>query len=178
MPGRLPDDAGAQLTEWALVGRTGRRDADWRDGAPDHAHRLGLRETPSFGSESGGCGQFLAQRPCLGEQRRIQSRIRRRPYTTSLLGRNTSLPGSSQPSRTAGQRTGRSILLSQGGILRRPISPKAGRCAETAGFSASRGRFSPKPRRSGTIPRTTSLLGRNARARTPTSRAPDGRGRR
>ena len=58
-PGRLPDDAGARLTGWALVGRTGRRDADWRDGAPDHAHRLGLRETPSFGSESGGADSFL-----------------------------------------------------------------------------------------------------------------------
>ena len=79
-------------------------------------------------------GQFPgAQRPVLGELRSEES-LGPVFCATSRLGRITPVTVNPRPIVCAGRATGTSPLLSQGGTLRRRISPKMGRRARNLRF--------------------------------------------
>ena len=67
--------------------------------------------------------------------------------TTSRLGRDWLVRTGNGRGVSAGRGVGPSRRLSQGGILRGPISPKQGRCAAITQISGRKAGVSPKPRR-------------------------------
>ena len=108
---------------------------------------------------SAGSTSLLGRNPAVG--------ARNRPLfcATSRLGRNSLLLAGEGRGVSAGRRGGPSPRLSQGGILRAPISPKRGRCVRNRSYFWLKGRCFSQAGALRACLGTSSLLGRDGPCR-------------
>ena len=96
-------------------------------------HRPALGEAAlsiiDFPPETGQCAGARDHRPALGDLLLLERGIGRFLCTTSRLGRDWLVRTGNGRGVSAGRGVGPSRRLSQGGILRGPISPEQGRCS-------------------------------------------------
>ena len=138
--------------------------------ALEFEHRPVLGETGSLHvgrfSQAGTLHRKNAQSSLLG--RILAAGARNRPHfcATSRLGRNPPIRAGEGRDVSPGRGVGPSRRLSQSGILRRPISPKQGRCARIACFSGRKVGASPKQGRCAAKMAYRPALGETAPGRT------------